>query len=163
MQWWYSSWSIYKLSMITMQITYFQKHDLKVVGVAQSMHETKVSENKPSVNQSQYNIYSYIFCNLHPTNMLNMYKDMIFITTYIWYTISVYYIVHLSNLSLPGQPQKQQRSDRQGSKSRNASAGHSCAAAKVHRKRNSNAWKSCGENSGKFLVEKFLGNPLLTP
>ena len=68
-----------------MQITYFQKHDLKVVGVAQSMHETKVSENKPSVNQSQYNIYSYIyiFCNLHPTNMLNMYKDMIFITTYI--------------------------------------------------------------------------------
>lgn len=61
MQWWYSSWSIYKLSMITMQITYFQKHDLKVVGVAQSMHETKVSENKPSVNQSQYNIYSYIY------------------------------------------------------------------------------------------------------
>ena len=44
-----------------MQITYFQKHDLKVVGVAQSMHETKVSENKPSVNQSQYNIYSYIY------------------------------------------------------------------------------------------------------
>lgn len=124
------------------------------------MHGNKGIRHQPSVNQSQYNIYSYIFCNLHPTYM---YKDMISIATYIWYTISVHYIMHLSNPSLPGQPQKQQRSDRQGSKSRNASAGHSCAAAKVHRKRNSNAWKSCGEDSGKFLVEKFLGNPLLTP
>ena len=58
-------------------------------------------------------------------------------------------------LGVPGLNNATNVNGHQGSKSRNASAGHSCAAAKVHRKRNSKACQAVG----KFLWKSFI-NPI---